>query len=172
MSNLIRVMSRIIRAFWEIAVLVPMPWRVSLVILVFILFSYYLGWRLLSWLIEKLSIGLLILMEKIVSVILLPEYWITKWLRQHKYKPLPGTYLFGDTLQGLVTLFHNWTETSADIRDRWRLRKSWFILLLMVSIPVFLWYIRSSLDDTTIVARYIDKATTWWASLEKQILKR
>jgi hypothetical protein len=170
MSNLINVIKRGIRAFWEMSLSVPMPWRASLVIVVIILFSYYGGWRLLSWLIEKLGFVLLAVVESIVSLILLPEYLLTRWLRQHDRRPWPGTYVFGDILQAVVIFVHNWIEKSAEVRDQWRLRKVWAIVLLIVSIPVLLWYVRLGLEDTTIAARYIDQAMAWWGSLERQVL--
>lgn len=170
MSKLFHFMENALRVLWEIVLPVPMPWRASLIIVTIILFLYHVGWRFLSWSIEKLSYIILFVIEGVASLILLPEYWLTKWLRQHNHSPLPGTYILGDILQSLVSFANKWTGRVAEIRHQWRLRKAWVIILLIASIPLLLWYARSGLEDTTTAARYIDRAMAWWSSLERQVL--
>lgn len=159
-----------IRVFWEIMLLVSMPWRASLIIFVAILFLYHVGWRLLTWLVERLSRFLLFLVESTVSLLLLPEYWITKQLREHGRKPLPGSYTVGDILQGIVSSIHDGTTMLAEVRKRWRLRKRWVLVLIVVAIPISLWYVRPYLEHTTAAARYIDQGVAWWYSIEERLL--
>lgn len=171
MSKLARFVRDAIGVLWGLALPIPMPWRASLIIVITILALYHLGWRILSWSIEKLGIVLLFVIESIASLLLLPEYWLTCWLRRHDRKPLPGAHALGDMLQGLVSLAHDGTDRLAEVRDQWRLRRVWSLVLLLASIPPLLWYVRSGLEDATIAARYIDQAMSWWSSLESQVLR-
>ena len=155
-----------IRAICEISLLVPMPWRAGLVILVAVLLLYWLVWRLLPWLIEKLAHLLLFSVEGIASLLLLPEYLITKKLRQGGRQPLPGAYGFGDILQWIVGFIHAGTTKLTDVLERhWRLSKWWVILVvLIVAALISLWYVQPLFDET--VAAYIDQGIAWWYSLE------
>lgn len=163
-----RLLRDTIRAFWEILLLVPMPWRAGLVILVAMILLRWLVWRSFPWLIERLARLLLLLVEGIASLLLLPEYLITKQLRQGGRQPLPGTYAIGDTLQRIVGLIHAGTTKLADIFEKqWRLPKRWIVLI--VAIPILLWYVRPFLGEIT-AADYIDRGITWWYSLEGWVL--
>ncbi len=161
---MIKLLQDAIRVIWEILLPVPMPWRAGLIVLVIVLFLYWSVWRSFPWLIEKLARLLLFLAEGITSLLLLPEYWITKLLRQSGRRPLPGSYAFGDVLQGVVSLIHTGITKLADaFEGRWRLSKWWVVLILAT--PILLWYVRPSLGETT-VANYIDRGVAWWYSLE------
>lgn len=168
---MIKLLQDAIRAIWEIVLLVPTPWRAGLIILVAMLLLYWLVWRLLPWLIEKLAYLLLFLVEGIASLLLLPEYLITKQLRQGGHRPLPGTYALGDMLQGIVRLIHAGTTKLADVLEKqWRLPKRWTALVvLIVATLILLWYVRPFLDET-IAATYIDQGAAWWYSLEGWVL--
>lgn len=170
MSKLAHVVKDAIGVLWGLALPIPMPWRASLIIVIAILALYHLGWRILSWSIEKLGSLFLFVIETIASLLLLPEYWLTRWLRLHNHKPIPGSYALGDILQSLVSFVHGGAERLAEARDQWRLRRIWLLVLLLASIPPLLWYVRSGLEDTTIAARYIDQAMSWWFSVERQVL--
>lgn len=149
-----------IRAVWEILLLVPMPWRVGLVILIVVLFLYWLVLRFLPWLVEKLARLLLVLVEGAASLLLLPEYFITKQLRQNGHHPLPGTYTFGDILQRIVGLIHAGTAKLANIlKKQWRLQKR--LVVLIFAVPILLWYVRPFLDGTA-AASYIDRGVVWF----------
>jgi len=163
---MIKLLQDAIRAIWEIALLVPMPWRAGLIILVAVLLLYWLVWRLLPWLIEKLAYLLLFLVEGIASLFLLPEYLITKQLRQGGHRPLPGTYALGDILQGIVGLIHAGTTKLTDFLEKQRrLSKRWVTLVVLIAAALIsLWYVQPLLDET--VAAYIDQGIAWWYSLE------
>jgi LysM repeat protein len=156
-----------IRAICEISLLVPMPWRAGLVILVAVLLLYWLVWRLLPWLIEKLAHLLLFSVEGIASLLLLPEYLITKKLRQGGRQPLPGAYGFGGILQWIVGLIHAGTTKLTDVLEKqWRLSRWWAVLVvLIVATLTLLWYVRPFLNET-VAATYIDQGAAWWYSLE------
>jgi len=157
-----------IRIVWEILLLVSMPWRAGLIILVAVILLRWLVWRSLPWLIEKLARLLLFLVEGIASLLLLPEYWITKRLRQSGRQLLPGSYAFGDILQGIVGLIHAGTTKLGDASAKqWRLPKRW--VALIVAIPILLWYVRPLLDETT-AANYVDRGVAWWYSFEGWVL--
>lgn len=161
-----------LRAIWEILLLVAMPWRAGLVILVAVLLLYWLVWRLFPWLLEKLFRLLLFLVEGTVSLFLLPEYLITKQLRQRGRRPLPGTYAFGDILQGIVSVFHGGATGLADfLKKRWRLSKRWvFLWVALIAVAsILLWYVRPFLDET-VAATHIDRGVVWWYSLEGWVL--
>jgi hypothetical protein len=162
-----RIFQDAIRAFLEVMRLVPMPWRVGLIVLVAVLFFYQVVWRLLGWAAAGLPRFALFLVEGIASLLLLPEYWITKHLRRHGRQPLPGAYVFGDMLQAIIGPIHTWTTRPTDARKQRRLKKRW--VALVVAIPILLWYVRPFLEDTR-AARYIDYGVSAWYSIEKWIL--
>jgi len=153
-----------IRVIWEILLLVPMPWSAGLIILVAVILLRWLVWRSFPWLIEKLARFLSFLVESIASLFLLPEHLITKQLRQSGRQPLPGTYAFGDILQGIVSLVHTGTTKLGDVlAKQWHLPKWWIVLI--VATPIVLWYVRPLLGEIT-AANYIDRGVAWWYSLE------
>jgi len=170
MSQLAQVIRNVVRVAWQMALPVPMPWRASLIILLALLLLYHVGWRLLGWAVEKLGYLLLYVAEAVASLLLLHEYAQTKRLRQNNRDPLPGSYLLGDALQGVVGFIHQSTGRWVEARSQWKLGKGWIVLLLLASVPVVLGYMRSGLEDTTAAARYIDQAVAWWTSLESQVL--
>jgi hypothetical protein len=153
-----------IRAICEILVLMPMPWRAGLVILAAIIILYWLVLRLFPWLIEKPIRFLLFLSEGVASLLLLPEYWTTSWLRRSGRQPLLGTYAFGDMLQGILSLIHTGVTKLANISEnQWHLKWHWIVVI--AAIPISLWYVRPALSETT-VGNFIDRGEAWWYSLE------
>jgi hypothetical protein len=153
-----------IRAIYEILVLMPMPWRAGLVTLSAVIILYWLMRRLFSWLIGKLTRFLLFLLESVASLLLLPEYWVTSWLRRRGRQPLPGAYAFGDMLQGILGLVHTGLSKLANISEKqWHLKRRWIVVI--GAIPILLWYVRPALGDT-IVGDFIDRGEVWWYSLE------
>ena len=167
---MIKLLQDAIRAIFEIALLVPMPWRVGLVILTAVLLLYLLVWRLLPWLIERLSQLFLFLSEGIAALLLWPEYLTTNKLRQFGHRPLPGTYAFGDMLQGIVRLIHAGATRLTDFLERQRRISKWGVILavLIVAVLIPLWYMQPLLDET--VAVYIDQGIALWYSLERWAL--
>lgn len=154
-----------IKGIWEILVQIPMPWRTVLAILIIVIIFYWPVWRSFLWLVKKLGSLLLFFFESVASILLLPEYWVTKQLRRVGLRPLPGTYLFGDLLQSTITLIHSGTIKLAE--KQWHLPK-WLALLIIIA-PMLLWYVRPVLDETT-VASYIDQGIVWWYSFENWAL--
>lgn len=70
----------LLRAIWRILLVIPMPWRATIIILGAIVMGYQLFYLF--------SI-----------LLLLPEFWITNRLRLWKLKPLPGTYIYDDMIE-------------------------------------------------------------------------
>jgi hypothetical protein len=141
-----------------------MPWRAGLATLAATTILYRLVRRPFPWLIGKSARFLLFLSESVASLLLLPEYWTTLWLRRRGRQPLPGTYVFGDILQGILSLVHTGFTKLANICERqWHLKQRWIVVI--GAIPILLWYARPALSDTT-VRDFIDRGEAWWYSLE------
>lgn len=152
----------IIRTFFEIILLIPMPWRAGMVILV-VGFIIRYTWRFFIWLVIKLAHLIFFVVDIVASVLLLPEYFINNILRQHDRKPLVGTYAFDDLLQKIVGFVFLWTSKVDDIRNRFHIRVIWIVLI--ACIPVLLWYVRPYLENS-FAGRYVDYSVSWWYSVE------
>ena len=162
------LLQNIIRSFWEILYPIPMPWRAALIIFIALIVLYGLLGRLVPWLLTRLARLVLLLVESFVSLLLLPEYLITRLLRRLNLKPLPGTYVLSDALQGIVSVTHTGVTKLTDaIHSSWRLRKRWIILL--TAVPIILWYVRPLLGEVT-VASYIDRCIEGWYNVEARVL--
>lgn len=88
----------------------------------------------------------------LLPLVLLPEFWLTSQLRHLGLRPLPGTYFMGDII---VFILKNTRRLT-----RW--------VLFFVVFGVIIWYSRPTLVDTPVV-QYIDRAFTWWLSVEDLI---
>ena len=128
-----RLLQDAIRAILGVLLLVPMPWRAGLVIGIVALGSYQV-------------------LRRLLSLFLLPEFWITTQLRRLGRRPLPGTYAFGD--------FIGWSIKAS----RWL---AW-LGVIVAGVGITAWYVRPSIEDT-ILARYVDQSVTWWYSLERWV---
>jgi len=156
-----------IRAIWEVLLLVPMPWRAGLVVLIVVLFLHWTVSLLLPWLIVRLARLGLFFVEGIASLLLLPEYLITKQRRQSGHRPLPGTYAFGDILQGIVGLVDAVAAKLPDtLPERRGLPRRWVVLVTVT--PIVLWYVRLFLYGTS-AAIYINRGLGWWNSLQEWV---
>lgn len=157
------------RAVVELLIVsVSMPWRASLALLIVVLLIYLLFWRFLPWALRFLVNVLFGVVESIISLLLLPEYLITRQLRSVGWGPLWGSYLYGDLLGGIVRLFH----APVDGLDRWqRWRFPWFALILLAALPVGLWYLRPFVEGME-AARYMDAGFRWWYQLEMWLVQR
>lgn len=157
----------IARVLFEfLIVAVPMPWRISVALLIGIIVIYLFVWRLLPSLLLLLVNGLFGLIELIISLLLLPEYIITRQLRSVGWQPLWGTYVYGGLLGGVVWLAHA-PVSGFERGQQWRF--PWFVLILLAVLPVGLWYIRPSLEGMSI-AHYVDVGFLWWRQLENWLL--
>ncbi|MCI0558724.1 MAG: hypothetical protein MN733_09530 [Nitrososphaera sp.] len=166
----LELLQSIVRIYWEIVLLIPMPWRAGLTFFIVGFLVYWLVWRLFPWVLEKSGHLLLFLVESIASLLLLPEYLITNQLRQHGYPPLPGFYGFGDILQGTVSFIYSGISSLGETRKKMRQpSKMWVILI--ATVPIALWYARPYLEDTLAV-NYIDRGIAWWYVLEEWALTR
>ena len=125
-----RLLQDAIRAILGVLLLVPMPWRAGLVIGIVALGSYQV-------------------LRRLLSLFLLPEFWITSQLRRRGRRPLPGTYAFDDSI-GWAIKASRWLALGA---------------MIVVGAGIIAWYARPSIRDTTL-ALYIDQGVAWWYSLE------
>lgn len=154
----------IARASIEIVTLAPMPWRISIVLLVLIIMTKSLLWPAVRWLSEKAAFIALVLAETGAALILLPDYLIAHRYRLGGKRPPGLLYLLGDGLSMVTSLLYKGTlrmkHTSA---VPLRLRRQW---LLLAFLPILLWYARPFLDGT-MVAGYIDSSIHRWYDFEQ-----
>ena len=108
-------------AIWEILLDVPMPWRAGLLIWITIIGGYQVTRRLLT-------------------LLLLPEFWVTNRMRCWGLRPLPGTYAFDNLIEWSIKIF----------------RVMAWLALLVVILGIVAWYAQPYLEDATIT-QYIDQ---------------
>lgn len=123
-----------IRAVWGILLVVPMPWRAAIVLELGIIGGYQL-------------------ILHVLSLSLLPEFWITNRLRQLGFQPLPGTHTFGSFVVGAINAS----------------RRLALVATVIVGLGVCIWFIRPLLGDT-IPGLYVDHGIALWNSFERWIL--
>ena len=147
---------------------VPMPWRVSITLLIAIIIINLLVWRLLPWVLRLLVNLLFGLVELIVGILLWPEYLITRQMRAFGWGPLVGTYVYGGLLGGVVQLAY----VPVDGLAQWQQRRfPWFLFILLAALPIGLWYARPTLQEMTAV-HYIDVGFQQWYQLETWLLQK
>ena len=129
--NLLRDLLRII---WGGLLIIPMPWRAEIVIWTVVLVGYQLLYRF-------------------SVLLLLPEFWLTNWMRLWGLKPLPGTYVFDNIIELSMKIYRilRWT------------------MLLTAVLGLVAWYSAPFLENATL-AWYINQAIGWWNALERRIL--
>lgn len=150
-----------------LVVSVLMPWRVSLALLIVGILIFWLFWRILPWVLRVLVQALARFVELLVSLLLLPEYLITRQLRTIGWGPIWGSYMYGDLLGGVVRLFY----APVDGLERWRgWRFPWFALILLTALPVGLWYVRPFMQGVE-AASYIDAGFHFWYQFEARLLQ-
>jgi hypothetical protein len=185
---MIEFLQTVIRAAWQLLGPIPMPWQSVIVVLLFILVFPWLLLRAIPWLITKISQLLLrvnfsqLLLNGAVilaSILLFPEYLITRNLRQRGLKPPPIIYFLGDIVCGFVKIINqckklldNCLQRGSKLQEyafnkKWLFRRKWFIIVAMI-IP-FTWFVRPYMGKNSVTA-LIDRGVMWWYSLEGWVL--
>ena len=168
-QTLVQEGQAIVRALLELLVVtLPMPWRVSIFLLSVAIILNLVVWRLLPWLLRLVSYFVFLVIELLISLLLFPEYLITRQLRRFGWGPLWGTYLYGDLLGGIVRLFHALVE-GLTAWQQWRF--PWFAFMLLIALPVGLWFVRPYVEGMA-VATYIDASFQWWYGMEVDVLNQ
>ncbi len=157
-----------IRSIWKLLIIIPMPWRATIVLLLLMPSLSWLFWRGFPWLLAKTSQVLLICVQLLVRFLLLIEYLITQHMRRQNLQLLPSIYLFGDALIGIVSFVDEGTQRlerllSNALRRRWQIRKGWYQAAVII-LPL-IWFIRPVLGET-MPAKLINGGWSWWDSLE------
>jgi hypothetical protein len=181
---MIEFLQTVIRAAWQLLVPIPMPWQSVIVVLLFILVFPWFILRAIPWLITIIAQVLLrinfsqFLMSGTVtlaSILLLPEYLITRILRKRGFDPPPIIYLFGDIVSGVVKvinpckgILNYFLHRGSHLlkyasNKRWILRREWFITVAII-IP-FTWFVRPYMGENSVTA-LIDRGVMWWYSLQ------
>lgn len=124
----------LISFMWGFFMLVPLPWRPGVVIGIIAYLSFEL-------------------IQTLLPLLLLPEYWVTSYMRNRGFRPLPGSYVFGNFIIGTIRIS----------------RIVVWIIVLLVGVWVILWNIRSSLGNPLLIS-YIDLGIDRWHLLESSIL--
>lgn len=156
----------IVHAIWEILLLIPLPWRIGLVLVFIVTVLFWIIWRIIPQILVRILHLLLYCAELILSLLLLPEDLLTKYFRRRGRQPLRSVLVLGDLLQGAFEFLGEGVKQLSkwiDIGQQWHLRKKWVAILAMA--PIVIWYLRPFLGETTI-AKSIDEGITWWHLLE------
>ncbi len=128
---------------WELLLQIPMPWRFLLFLSV-ILFGFpWLIVRGLPHVLTKFSQTILFLFNALAVFLLLPESFLSQYIRKKGYQPPDVFYLFGVLLGLIVRLFDSIYQAFNNIlrsalKKRWILRKGW--LLTLSGIFSILWF--------------------------------
>jgi LysM repeat protein len=161
---MLRIIQDVIKFVVEMFLFIPMPWRISLILFIILIIVYFIAFRLFPRVMKILALSILLLIEGVVSLILFPEYIFTNWFRRKGQSPLPGSFVFGDVLQGVVRLIHQISiKLTAFFDKHWHISRIWIFILAIV--PLILWYVRPSVENT-IAAKYIDRGLGFWYSVE------
>ncbi len=164
----------ILRAIYEVIIIFPMPWRLMFIILALLPILFWLIFRGLPWLIDKLSYTVFLCVKTLSNILLLGEYTITQYIRKKKRcSPPIIIYIFGDLLAAVVITLHNTNRyisefTRSDLfQKRWFPQMLWFIIIGTI-VPL-VWYLRPSIA-TNSTSKFLRSGEIWWYSLEGWIL--
>lgn len=146
---------------------VPMPWRAAITLLMMSLLINLVIWRFLPWIVRLLAQVLFGIVELIVSLLLLPEYVVTRQLRTYGWGPIWGSYLYGGLLGGIVRLFYAPLE---GLNSWSQQRFPWLVFVLLAVLPVGLWHARPYVEGMD-AATYVDAGVAWWYQLEAWLLR-
>ncbi|MBD2413395.1 hypothetical protein FACHB389_25140 [Nostoc calcicola FACHB-389] len=165
---MIEFLQSIIRAFWELLLIIPIPWRLLIVLLLFMLVFPWFVWRAFPWLFFIFSHLVLICGKALAYVLLSIEYFVTQYIRQQGSQPPIFIYTFGDLLSDIVRTFDEVTQKSKKILDyalkkQWLLHRGWFVISAIVF--TLTWYFRPVFGENTI-AQFIDRSVMSWYSIE------
>jgi hypothetical protein len=161
----------LLKLIWEVLIQIPMPWRFLIALIgFFALFSLFIL-RFLPWFALQTSKILLISVNFLVSLLLLPESYISQRIRQRGYEPPAVIYGFGKLVGSVVKIFDLIHQVSDDvfqyvIKKQWLFRKSWF--LIASATFLLMWFVRPILRSNS-AAQFVDKGTNQWYSLEDWI---
>jgi hypothetical protein len=163
----------IFKPIWGLLIIIPMPWRFTIVILILLTVLSWFVFRGLPWLVAKLSHLFFICIEIIANILLLGEYATTQYIRNKKHRSPPKIiYVFDDILSSIVKIFYRISQnliklTEPILKKRWFPSKVLFILLGIIITLV--WYVRP-LIRTSNISKFIQNGEMWWYSLEGWVI--
>jgi hypothetical protein len=161
----------LLKLIWEVLIQIPMPWRFLIALIGFFALSSLFILRLLPWFALQTSKILLISVNFLVSLLLLPESYISQRIRQRGYEPPAVIYGFGKLVGSVVKIFDLIHQVSEDvfqyvIKKQWLFRKSWF--LIASATFLLMWFVRPMLRSNG-ATQFVDKATNQWYLLENWV---
>lgn len=170
---MIELLQTSLRVIWEPLLQIPMPWRMLLVLLVFIVVISWFSLRGFPWLFKTLSQFALKFANFIADILLFPESWISGKFRQKGKNPPSIFHWFGSLILGIVYVFEQIKISAEKLfiaaynKKRWLPNKRTFFVLsiLLLLTPL----IRPFFGETA-VAKSIDSGMDWWDSLEEWII--
>lgn len=170
---MIELLQTSLRVIWEPLLQIPMPWRMLLVLLVFIVVISWLSLRGFPWLFKKLSQLGLNFANFIADILLLPESWISHKIRQKGKAPPAFIHWFGSLISGIVYAVHQINISAEQLflvaqnQKRWLPNKREFFIVFILFLMTAV--IRPFLGETA-VAKSLDSGMDWWDSLEEWII--
>ena len=171
MLNLLR---SIVKVFLEPLLLLPMPWRLLIVILILIPCFHWAVWRVFPWLLIQVSQLFLISVETIGKFLLIFEYRFSRKNRIHGYQPPKIVYLLDDLLREIVKLVYTISQQCEKVlkpvlnkKKRWIPRAKWFVQTAIVFLLI--WFLRPFIGETQ-VGKLINSGVNLWYSLESWVI--
>ncbi len=183
------LLQTLIRPLWQLFMPISMPWRSVIILLMLIPILSWLFLRAFPWLFTQVSrLLLLIKLPQLIlnsaqffaSILLLPEYLITRFLRQRGFQVPFIIYIFDDIITAIVNTINSActlldkilkqgiTILNHTLKKRWMPRRKYSFLVALFL--VFAWFIRPQLDEKNQFATLIDSGANTWYSLENWIM--
>jgi hypothetical protein len=158
----------ILRPIYELIIIFPMPWRLIIIILILLPVLFWLIFRGLPFVVDKLSYTASICVKKLFKC----EYIIAQYIRDKKYNSPPTIiYIIEDLLAAIVRIFEGISQYSRKLAHS--RKKRWFpprrLFIIVGVIVPFVWYLRP-LIATNSTSKFLRSGEIWWYSLEGWIL--
>lgn len=157
-------MEDLLRIYFELLGLLPMPFEVAAFIFITSLFLFWV-FRLLSFLIRFVGTIGAALTELLVRLFLLPEYILMRLLRLFSIEYIPGAGMYDDVVQAAGGFVYKGFEKLKYVRKsdfpypaRW--------IFLFIIIVIVAWYAQSMPDlQGSVTSSYIEKFFSWYGEL-------
>lgn len=159
----------IVKIYFELLGLIPIPFRVSLFIFLTSLFGIW-AFRLGKYLIAFIAQIGMKLAEWGTRLLLLPEFLLMQFLRLVNIKYIPGAGVYDDivlAIGGGLNKFFGWLKS---IEKKDFTYPGGLIFLVMI-VVVIAWYLMSTQEMMgTLTSGYIAQFFTWYFDLESWAL--
>lgn len=157
---------------WEPFLSMPTAWRAASLLFIALIVAYALGVRLGRRAVKAVTHLAWRTAELVGSLLLLPEFLLTRRLRAIGQDPVPGAYAVGDGIQVLVRSLMSLDARAAELTRRARPRRKGrgkvlvVAALVVASTPVIAWETRPHMSPNGVLAGYVDAGIERWCSLE------